>query len=158
MEDAVEVSPAPMRLANLAHIPDNHPVMCASMRRFAACLAMVSLLGWLGLPSEHIHIAFAHGHTVEQVHRHFAAHVPHRPDDHDHAEVGHGDDAVYLQGQVADVASPDMSASPGLLVSVPVIVAASPARDWLPWRLPLHVHSPPWGRQHARRGPPTFAV
>lgn len=147
-------------LAMVATLPDNRPVNgCGLVRRLVACVAIVSLFGWLELPSEHIHTSFDGGHAVESVHRHFAAHVPDSVDDHDHASVDHEDEAVYLTAQAAEVSQPVISAPQGLSVSVlPMVIAPAPIRVWLAPRLPVHVHAPPWGRLYARRGPPAFAV
>lgn len=149
-------------LANRRWVLDNHAVNTwGLLRRLTACLAVVSLLGWLELPLEHLHTAAAADHAVAHVHRHVAVHaVEHH--DHapvDHAQLDHDEDAVYLTGQTAVVSRP--VAAPQLAVAgspAPALVARPvPSRLTAPTRT-VRVHPPPWRVQYARRGPPAFTV
>lgn len=155
-------------------LPDNRRVMtCGIVRRFAACLALLSVMGWLELPSEHIHTSSDHGHAVEEVHRHLAVHLADHlsvqlaahaahdsetPDRHE-TEVDHPDAAIYLNGLAAELSRPALPDAPAVTVRRyaapgPLIVV----RRWVTAPLTVHVHAPPWGRLYARRGPPALAV
>lgn len=147
-------------LANLVMLPDNRAVsMCGLVRRLAAVVALFGVLGWLGLPAEHIHTSIEQGRAVEHVHRHLAVHGSEHLADHDHAQVDHDEDAVYVSGQAVELARPEMPGPQSLAAWAPRVVAPPlPVRSWTVPPLAVHVHAPPWGRLYARRGPPAFAV
>lgn len=138
-------------------LPDNHAVGKRGLsRRLTACVAVVSLFGWLELPSEHIHTAATANHAAEHVHRHFAVHAA---EHHDHAQLDHDEDAVYLTRQAADVFRPAAPPQLALAVSATpnVVVQPLPSAWTVPTR-PVRVHPPPWRIGYARRGPPAFSV
>ncbi|MFN7916758.1 MAG: hypothetical protein U0Q55_15555 [Vicinamibacterales bacterium] len=131
----------------------------AGLRRFAALLAVISLFGWLALPSEHVHASLERSHASAHVHRHYAVHLPDHIEDHDRASIDHDADPVYLSGQVFEPSHPVTPAlEDNADAGTPVLPLPAPIRTRLVPPLAVHVHAPPWGRLYARRGPPAFAV
>ena len=150
------------------------------VRQLAASLAALSLLGWMELPSEHIHSTSEHGHRVEYVHRHVAVHVTDHHDyaaadrdgaavaDHvspavvgrdDHAVVHHDDDAVYLAAPAATLTQVAFPAPSGVVTTTaPDVRISGPSHTRLTSPLFVRVHAPPWRDAISRRGPPAFAV
>lgn len=154
------------------------------VRQLAAGLAALSLFGWMELPSEHIHAKSEHGHRVEYVHRHVAAHATDHHDDaaadrddatvadhdgtavadrdddaDDHAVVHHDEDAVYLAAPAAALARIALPAPPGIVrTAAPDVGNSGPSHTSLTSPLFVRVHAPPWRDTISRRGPPAFAV
>lgn len=140
-----------------ARLPDNRAVIARRfVRRFAACLALFSLLGWMELPSEHIHTAPDPDHAAEHVHRHF---VVHAAAPHGHPEFDHDEDAVYLHGLAAELCRAGVPAPQPLAAAVgPVSLQPPVAHAHATPSALVRVHPPPWRTLYTRRGPPAFAV
>jgi len=124
---------------------------------FAATVAVLSLLGAMWLPPEHIHAGTTDGRHVEYVHRHFQSHHPGGASSQ-HVESD-DEDAHYLTPAFLKVESEQRFHPDGqcivLATSLPQVDVSSERRRPSVFGT---VHDPPWRESLRLRGPPTPAV